>query len=400
MSDEPIGIGAVGYGYWGPNVVRNLMERPEFDLRALCELDETRATEFSRRYPGIAVESDFEEMLADDDIEAVAIMTRPHTHFALARMALDAGKHVLVEKPLARTSAEAEELVALADRNELVLMPGHTFLYSPPVVKVRNLIDEGVLGETYFVTSSRMNLGQYQPDGVICDLAPHDLSILLYWFDQPLVQLSATGCSAFQEHVPETAFLTLQFAGGAAANVQLSWLAPKKMRQMVVVGSKRMVQYDDTAVDEPVRIYDRGLDFELAKPENFGEYKLTYRSGDLVIPRVDPSEPLALELKDFASAVREGTVPRSNAALGLRIVRALEAADASLRQRGAPVIVDDHGTYSPAALLGATNGHRNGNGNGHRNGNGNGNGSGNGNGTAKPFTRWQSAPDRHNNPVL
>ena len=350
MSADPITIAAVGYGYWGPNVVRNLVERPEFEFAALCELSEERAADFRRRFPGIPVEPDYDTLLADPDIEAVSIATRPHTHYALVKKALEAGKHVLVEKPLATTSADAEELVLLAEERGLTLMPGHTFLYSPPVVKIRELIEEGTLGESYFVTSSRMNLGQYQPDGVVCDLAPHDFSILLYWLDQPLVQVAATGSSAFQADVPETAFLNLRFAGGAAANIQLSWLAPRKVRQMVIVGSKRMIQYDDTAVDEPVRIYDRGLDFELGQPENFGEYKCTYRSGDLIIPKIEPKEPLAAELQDFANAVRTGDSPRSHARLGLRIVRALEAATASLRDHGAPVIVDDWDAATPASV--------------------------------------------------
>jgi predicted dehydrogenase len=216
-------------------------------------------------------------------------------------------------------------------------MPGHTFLYSPPVAKVRQLIDRDVLGEMYFVTSSRMNLGKYQKDGVICDLAPHDLSILLHWIEEPIVQVAASGRSVFQHGVPETAFLTLTFAGGATANVELSWLAPRKVRQMVVVGSRRMVQYDDTQADEAIRIYDRGMEFET--PENFGEYQLTYRSGDIVAPRLEPAEPLALELQDFAHCIRTGATPRSHAYLGLEVVAAMEAAQESLRHGGKPMPV-------------------------------------------------------------
>ena len=200
-------------------------------------------------------------------LEAVAIATPPHTHYALVRAALEAGKHVLVEKPLARTADEAAELMELADELGLVLMPGHTFLYSPSVNKVRNLIQDGTLGEIYFVTSSRMNLGKYQQDGVVLDLAPHDLSILLHWLGKPLVEVTANGRSVYQEGVHETAFLTMAFEGGAQANVQVSWLAPRKMRQMVVVGSKQMVQYEDTSADASVRIYDRGMDFSAAARE-------------------------------------------------------------------------------------------------------------------------------------
>jgi predicted dehydrogenase len=268
----------------------------------------------------------------------VAIATPPHTHYNLVRRALEAGKHVLVEKPLARTSAEAAKLVALADELGLVMMPGHTFVYSPSVNKVRDLIQTDELGEIYFVTSSRMNLGLYQQDGVILDLAPHDLSVLLHWLGRPLVEVSATGRSVFQEGVHETAFLTLRFEGGTQANVQLSWLAPRKVRQMVVVGSRRMVQYEDTSADDSVRIYDRGLDFS-EPPANFGEYRLTYRTGDMIAPRLQALEPLGQELSDFASAIREGTTPVSNGRLGVEIVLGLEALEQSLHAQGEPVPV-------------------------------------------------------------
>ncbi len=328
----------VGYGYWGPNIVRNVVERPEFRLMGLCEMDEGRAEDFRRRHPGVWVESDYDAALADPRIEAVAIATPPHTHYNLVRRALEAGKHVLVEKPLARTADEAAKLVALADELGLVMMPGHTFVYSPSVNKVRDLIQSDELGEIYFVTSSRMNLGLYQQDGVVLDLAPHDLSVLLHWLGKPLVEVSATGRSVFQEGVHETAFLTLRFEGGTQANVQLSWLAPRKVRQMVVVGSRRMVQYEDTSADDSVRIYDRGLDFS-EPPANFGEYRLTYRSGDMVAPRIQALEPLSQELQDFAMAIQTGNTPVSNSRLGLEIVLGLEALEQSLANRGEPVAV-------------------------------------------------------------
>jgi len=328
----------VGYGYWGPNIVRNVVERPEFRLMGLCEMDDGRAEDFRRRHPGVWVESDYDAALADPRIEAVAIATPPHTHYNLVRRALEAGKHVLVEKPLARTSDEAAKLVALADELGLTMMPGHTFVYSPSVNKVRDLIQTDELGEIYFVTSSRMNLGLYQQDGVVLDLAPHDLSVLLHWLGKPLVEVSATGRSVFQEGVHETAFLTLRFEGGTQANVQLSWLAPRKVRQMVVVGSRRMVHYEDTSADDSVRIYDRGLDFS-EPPANFGEYRLTYRSGDMVAPRIQALEPLSQELQDFASAIRTGSTPVSNSRLGLEIVLGLEALEHSLANRGEPVAV-------------------------------------------------------------
>jgi predicted dehydrogenase len=336
--DKPLRVAVVGYGYWGPNLARNTLERPEFELAALCERDPARGAAFSTRVPGVPVHAELDAVLADDSIDAVIVATPPRTHHPIVRAALEAGKHVLVEKPLATTSADARDLIDVADSRGLVLMPGHTFVYSPPVVKIRELIKDGTLGDIYFVTSSRLNLGKYQRDGVICDLAPHDLSILIYWLDEPVAAVTTSALSVLEPGVPTTAFLTLTFASGAAANVQISWLAPRKVREMVVVGSRKMVQYDDTHLDETVRVYDRGLD--LADPENFGEHQLTYRSGDMVAPRLDAAEPLGQELADFAKAIRTGSTPRSNAALGLEIVQAIEAAEESLRRNGQPVAIE------------------------------------------------------------
>jgi predicted dehydrogenase len=340
----PLNIAVVGYGYWGPNLVRNVVERPETTLATLCELDPARAAAFQARVPDVPVTNDLDAVLADPSIDAVIVATPPRTHHAIASEALSAGKHVLVEKPLARTAAEARDLIRIADERGLTLMPGHTFVYSPPVNKIRGLIREGALGDVYFVTSSRLNLGKYQPDGVVCDLAPHDLSILLHWLDQPVAEVSASARSVFQDGVPEVAFITFTFEGGATANIQVSWLAPRKVREMVVVGSRQMVQYDDTGADERVRIYDRGMDF--VTPENFGEHQLAYRSGDIVIPRVDAAEPLSLELEDFARCIRTGETPRSHARLGLQVVAAVEAAEESLRLNGEPIRVE--GGVAPA----------------------------------------------------
>jgi predicted dehydrogenase len=351
-----ISLAVVGYGYWGPNIVRNVMERPELELWGVCEMDASRVAKCTARYPGVRTTPSFDDVVADPTVDAVVIATPPRTHHALARKALEAGKHVLVEKPLATTVADAEDLVAVADDRGLTLMPGHTFLYSPPVNKVRQLIESEQLGEIYFVTSSRMNLGIYQPDGVVNDLAPHDLSILLYWLDRPVTMVSASGSTVFQNGVPETAFLTLSFGDGPTANVQLSWLAPHKVRQTIIVGSKRMVVYDDAAVDGAVRIYDRGFDF--TEPSTFGEYQLTYRSGDMVAPRLDPAEPLGMELEDFAHAITTGSKPRSHAGLGVEIVRILDAAHRSLKLSGQPVSVQQAPAPSAAAAAVATSGVR------------------------------------------
>jgi predicted dehydrogenase len=327
----------VGYGYWGPNLARNVAECPELQLRALCERDPERRQAFVRRHPEARAVHELDAVLDDHEVQAVVVATPPQTHHAIARRALQAGKHVLVEKPLATCTKDARELACIAGEMGRVLMPGHTFVYSPAVNAVRELIREGVVGDVHFITSARMNLGKYHLGGVLCDLAPHDLSILLHWLGRPVVEVAASGSSVLRVGVPETAFLTLTFAGGPTANVQISWLAPRKMRQMIVVGSQRMVVYDDTASDEPVRIYDRGMDMLPPEPANFGEHQLIYRTGDVVIPRIEPQEPLRLELEDFARAIRTGEEPRSSLALGLEIVSVVEVAEASLRDGGTPL---------------------------------------------------------------
>jgi predicted dehydrogenase len=329
-----IGVALVGCGYWGPNMARNLAEMPEFRLQALCDRDPATLRALGRKHPDARTVADFGELLKDESVEAIVLATPPSTHAPLAKQALEAGRHVLVEKPLSTSLADGLELAEMSKDAGLTLMPGHTFVYSPAVNTIHKLIEEEVIGDIHFVTSSRMNLGKYQRDGVVCDLAPHDLSILLYWLKEPIVEIAASASCVFHEDVPETAFVTLTFASGTTANVQLSWLAPRKVRQMIVVGSRRMVQYDDTATDEPVRVYDRGMD--VRRPSTFGEHQLIYRTGDVVIPRVEPEEPLRLELADFANSIHTGEEPRSNLALGLDIVAAVELAGISMNHNGAP----------------------------------------------------------------
>jgi predicted dehydrogenase len=342
--ESPLETAVVGYGYWGPNLVRNIAECPQLRLAGLCDLDDANLRLFGERHPDARAVRELDALLVDPTIEAIVIATPPQTHHGLAKRALQAGKHVLVEKPQATRLQDAHELAEIAAANERLLMPGHTFIYSPAVNTVRDLIRDGIVGDVHFVTSSRMNLGKYNGDGVVCDLAPHDLSILLYWLGQPIVEVAASGSSVLRQGVSETAFMTLTFAGGQTANVQISWLAPRKLRQMIVVGSQRMVQYDDIASDEPVRIYDRGMDMLPPTPANFGEHQLIYRTGDVIIPRVEPREPLRLELEDFAHAIRSGEEPRSNLALGIEIVAAVELAEASMRAGGKPLalpVLDD-----------------------------------------------------------
>ncbi len=263
----------------------------------------------------------------------MAIATPVSSHFELAAAALRAGKHVFVEKPLAASAAEGEQLQELADELGLLLMPGHTFLYSPPVVMIRDLIQSGELGDIYFVSTSRVNLGLHQSDvSVIWDLGPHDFSILCYWLGETPHSISAMSRGCIMPGTPDVMFVNLEYPSKTIAHVELSWLAPSKLRRTTVVGSRKMIVYDDTS-NEPVRVFDSGV--VPPDPESFGEYRLTYRSGEIVSPPIAAAEPLGLELDDFCSAIRNGEHPRSSAALGIDVVRMIEAVDRSLELDGA-----------------------------------------------------------------
>jgi predicted dehydrogenase len=336
---RPVSVAVVGLGYWGPNLVRNLVELPESSVACVCDTRQSRLDAISRRYPGIAGVESFDAVLEDDAVEAVALATPVSTHHGLALAALEAGKHVFVEKPLAASQAEAVELIELADRKGLVLMPGHTFLYSPPVNRIRDLIIGEELGDIHFISTSRVNLGLHQPDvSVAWDLGPHDFSILRYWLNETPTHVSALARGYAIPHIPDVAFINLEFASGTIAHAELSWLAPSKLRRTTIVGSRKMVVYDDTS-NEPLRVFDSG--FALRDPETFGEYRLSYRTGDIVSPHIEPAEPIFLELEDFCAAVRSGSTPRSSKELGLEVVRMIEAVDGSLALEGARVEIDE-----------------------------------------------------------
>lgn len=328
----PVRIALVGYGYWGPNVARNLVELPDAAVVGICDQCPEALERAARRYPGIETTSDFSELLDDPGLDAIAITTPVSSHFELASRALEAGKHVFVEKPLATSSVDAMRLADLARSAGLVLMPGHTFLYSPPVNMIRELIQAGVLGEIYSISTSRVNLGLHQPDASVAwDLGPHDFSILRYWLDETPTHLSALSRGCILPHTADVAFINLEFPSGTIAHVELSWLAPSKLRRTTIIGANKMVVYDDTSV-EPVRVFDSGV--MPRDPESFGEFKLSYRTGDIVSPHVEAVEPLYLEMEDFCAAIRTGSPPRSSMELGIEVVRIVEAVDSSLENGG------------------------------------------------------------------
>lgn len=329
MKDGRVVVGLVGYGYWGPNILRNYMECSEALVKYVCDKDRNRLLKAKARYPAVTLAEKLGDVLGDAEVDAVLIATPIATHYQLARRALLADKHVFVEKPMAASSKEAEALVALARHRERTLMVGHTFEYSPPVVKTKELIDSGELGEVYYVSSSRVNLGLHQPDmSVVWDLAPHDFSILYCWLGEEATRISAFGRSCVGNCVPDVAFVNLAFESGAVAQVQLSWLSPIKLRRTIVVGSKKMLMYDDTEAVEKIKIFDHGV--TAPAPSSFGEFQLSYRTGDIVSPHLENSEPLQIEAKHFIDCVANGRRPQTDGLCGLRVVRALERAEASL----------------------------------------------------------------------
>ncbi|MBI5246416.1 MAG: Gfo/Idh/MocA family oxidoreductase [Elusimicrobia bacterium] len=332
-----IGVAIVGYGYWGPNQVRVFTESPDAEMLLLCDKSAARRASAQRRYPALSVTGRFEDVLEDRRIRAVVIATPVSTHFDLARRALEAGKHVLVEKPLATSSREAAALIKLAKKNGLTLMVGHTFIYSPPVLKVKQLLEQKALGEVFHMDFSRVNLGLFQPDvNVLWDLGPHDVSIALYWLGRLPISVRAEARSFVRKNIEEVGYVSMEFPGGVLVHNHVSWLAPVKLRRVSITGSKKMLVYDDTASAEKVKIYDQGV---LKNPKTFGEFQLTYRSGDILSPKIDSSEPLALQCADFVESIRTGRKPRSGGDFGLQVVRVIEAAQLSLKRGGASVRV-------------------------------------------------------------
>ena len=326
-------VALVGYGYWGPNLLRNYMELSGAEMKVVCDLRPEVLEKARMRYPTVATTTDYEAVLADDEIKAVVIATPISTHYGLSKAALQAGKHVFVEKPITSSAAEASELVELAAAAGLVLMVGHTFVFSPPVRKVKEIIESGQLGEVRFITSSRVNLGLHQKDvSVIWDLATHDLSILYYWLEEAAETVAVTGRGCVTPSIPDVAFVNLRFPSGIIALLDVAWLSPVKLRRTIVVGSERMLLYDDTEAVEKVKIYDHGVDFK--DPQTFGEFQLSYRTGDIVAPKIDMTEPLFSEASHFVHCIETGERPITDGYAGLRVVASLESAERSLKNHG------------------------------------------------------------------
>jgi predicted dehydrogenase len=329
-----IGIGVIGYGYWGPNLVRNFAEAPGTRLVSVCDARAERLVEARRRYPFVRTTEHYQELLTDPSVDAVAIATPVSTHFALAIEALRSDKHVLVEKPLASTSEQATELIDEAARRNRVLMVDHTFVYTGAVRKIRELVAQGALGDIYYYDSVRVNLGLFQHDvNVIWDLAVHDLSIMDFILPGKPIAVSATGISNISGQPENVAYMTLFFSDNKIAHLHVNWLAPVKVRRTLIGGSERMIVYDDLEPSEKVKIYDKGVTLSTSGEEVY-QMLVSYRSGDMRAPKLDQTEGLQTEARHFIDSIANNKQPQTDGGAGLRVVRILEAAEESMARRG------------------------------------------------------------------
>jgi len=327
-------VGVIGYGYWGPNLVRNFVESEHTQVAGVADLSDRRLGLIKARYPGIETTRDARELISNPQVDAIVVATPVSTHFDLAMQALQAGKHVLVEKPLTSTSAQAVQLIEEAATKKLVLMVDHTFVYTSAVRKIRELVLNGELGQPYYYDSVRINLGLFQHDvNVIWDLAVHDLSILQYVLPGDPVAVSATGMSHVAGEAENIAYLTLFFKDNLIAHIHVNWLAPVKIRRTLIGGSRRMMIYDDVEGSEKVKVYDKGIQIT-DSPESVYQLRINYRAGDMWAPRLDNTEALRVEVQEFVDAIKVGRRPLTDGDAGLRVVRILEAATQSMALRG------------------------------------------------------------------
>ncbi len=334
-----IRVGLIGYGYWGPNLARNLVDNDSVELVAIAEARAERRTAAGRRHPGTAIVGDAAVLMARDDLDAVVVATPLNTHYALASAAIERGIHVLVEKPLAASKKEAESLGELADHRGVRLMVDHTFVYTGAVRAIRGLIDAGELGDLLYLDSVRVNLGLFQQDSnVIWDLAAHDLAIMDYLIDVRPIAVSADGTALAGFARENVAYVTVHFDGGFLAHFHVNWLAPMKIRQMLLGGRQRMLVYDDTHPSEKVRVYDKGVDFDagfnIEDDHTRRQILVSYRTGDMNAPKLDRREALALVVQEFAEAIADRRAPLTGASAAIRVVTLLEAADRSLHSQG------------------------------------------------------------------
>lgn len=333
-----IRVGVIGYGYWGPNLVRNCFETRGAQMACVCDLRDDRLAVLASRYPTVKTTRNFRELIEDPSIDAVAIATPVSTHYELALRALEEGKHVLVEKPLASDTNQVQRLMEVAQKRKRVLMVDHTFVYTGAVRKIRELVEAGGLGEIYYYDSVRVNLGLFQHDvNVLWDLAVHDLSIMDYVLPFRPCAVSATGLSHVPGGTENIAYLTLFFEGSQIAHIHANWLAPVKLRQTLIGASRKMIVYDDLEQSEKIKVYDKGITLNNQNPEKLYQMLVGYRTGDMLAPQIDGTEALRREIDHFLHCIEHQEEPATGGSAGLRIVEILQAASQSMAQRGRPV---------------------------------------------------------------
>jgi predicted dehydrogenase len=330
-------VGVVGCGYWGPNLIRNFQSLPECRVKTICDLDKKRLEHLSRVYPGVSVTNKFDDLVNDQEIDAVAIATPVYLHCEQARKSLGAGKHTFIEKPMASSVKECSELIKLAAKQDLTLMVGHTFIYTPVVRKIKEIISSGDIGDVLYISSRRLNLGLFQKDiNVAWDLAPHDISIILYLMDANPSAVNCQGKCHVNEGIEDVTTMSLDFPNGGFAIVQSSWLDPNKVREMIIVGSRRMILYNDNEPLEKIKIYDKRVEVP-PHYDTFAEFQYSYHYGDVYSPYVKQDEPLRIETQHFLDCIRSGAVSETDGHEGMRVVQILEAASTSLKNGGSRV---------------------------------------------------------------
>lgn len=333
-------LGVIGCGYWGPNLIRNFAALPECTVKLACDANAARLKHIQSVYPNIAVTSEVNEIVESPEIDAVAIATPVWTHYDIAKAALAAGKHVLIEKPMASTSAQCRELIDIANEKKLTLMVGHTYIYSPSVRKIKEIVDSGDIGELFYISSQRLNLGLFQKDiNVAWDLAPHDISIILYVTGSVPLAVNCQGKSHINPGIEDVTNMSLNFRNGGFATIQTSWLDPNKVRRMTFVGNQRMILFDENEPIEKIRIYDKRVNVP-PHYDTFAEFHYSYHYGDIHSPYVNQVEPLKTECLHFIECVRDGRRPVTSGLQGLQVVQVLEAASQSLKNHGARIEIE------------------------------------------------------------
>ncbi|MEI8139840.1 MAG: Gfo/Idh/MocA family oxidoreductase [bacterium] len=338
---KPVRLAVVGCGYWGPNLIRNFRSLPDCQLSDLCDVNTGRLNHLKSLYPDITTHVSFEDMLKSRELDAIVIATPVHLHHKLAMMSLNAGKHVMIEKPMASSVTQCDEMAGAARKMKVTLMIGHTFLYSPHVRKISEIVKSGDIGDILYISSRRLNLGLFQKDiNVMWDLAPHDISIIQYLMGEMPNTVNCQGNAHVTKGIEDIGNMTLMFASGRYATVQASWLDPRKVREMTIVGSKRMIVYDDLEPLHKITIYDQRVE----KPphyDSFAEFQYAYHYGDIYSPYVKQDEPLKVECRHFLDCIRSGDTPITSAHQATGVVRILEAASASLQKDGARISIDN-----------------------------------------------------------